>query len=47
MELDRKAINTALAKAIAYHQCHKQKERDEWAKKLIELLEAQSILRRD
>jgi Tfp pilus assembly major pilin PilA len=43
--IDRKAVSTALAKAIAYKQCDKQKEAEEWAKKVVELLECANILK--
>lgn len=43
--MDRSEINRALAKAIAYKNCNKQTEAEQWAKKLIELLECADILR--
>lgn len=42
--IDRKETSRALAKATAYQQCGKQEEAEEWAKKLIELLECGGIL---
>lgn len=42
--LDRSEINRALAKAIAYKQCGKDDEAEEWGRKLIELLELEEIL---
>jgi hypothetical protein len=43
--LDRSAINQALAKAIAYKNCGKEQEAAEWAIKLIELLQLKQILK--
>jgi hypothetical protein len=43
--MDRSEISRALAKAIAYKNCGKQSEAEQWAKKLIELLECADILR--
>ena len=43
--MDRSAINTALAKAMAYKQCGKQADAEMWARKLIKLLEMSNILR--
>jgi hypothetical protein len=45
IKMDRSEINRALAKAIAYKNCNKQTEAEQWAKKLIELLECADILR--
>ena len=45
MQIDRSAINTALAKAIAYKQCGKELEAEQWAQKLIRLLELSQILK--
>lgn len=42
---NRKTINTALAKAIAYKNCGKEKEAAEWAVKLIKALELSQILK--
>lgn len=44
-DIDRKAINTALAKAIAYKQCGKDAEAAEWARSLVVLLGSAEILR--
>lgn len=44
MTLDRSKIATALAKAIAYKQCGKQQEAEQWARELITLLECANIL---
>ena len=43
--LNRSEVNQALAKAIAYKQCGKAAEAQEWARKLIRLLELAEILR--
>lgn len=42
--LDRSQINRALAKAIAYKQCGKDRESAVWAAELVRLLEATDIL---
>ncbi len=44
-QIDRSAINQALAKAIAYKQCGKDVEAAQWATKLVELLGAHEILK--
>lgn len=46
MTIDRSATAQALAKAIAYKSCGKDKEAANWAIKLVELLECAEILRR-
>lgn len=43
--LDRSAINQALAKAIAYKNCGKDQDAAIWAVKLITLLELKHILK--
>ena len=43
--IDRPEVSRALAKAIAYKQCGKDKDAEEWAIKLIRLLELSSILK--
>jgi hypothetical protein len=43
--MDRSAINRALAKAMAYKQCGKQSDAEQWARELVRLLECQGILR--
>jgi hypothetical protein len=43
--LDRSEIARALAKAIAYKQCGKDRDADAWARKLVELLECSNILK--
>lgn len=45
MSIDRSAASQALAKAIAYKQCGKQEAAEEWARKLVELLECAEILK--
>lgn len=42
--IDRSEINRALAKAIAYKACGKQREAELWAARLVELLECADIL---
>ena len=43
--IDRSEVSRALAKAIALKNCGKDKEAEEWAKKLIYLLECADILK--
>lgn len=43
--IDRVEVSRALAKAIAYKNCGKDQEAEEWAIKLIRLLECASILK--
>ncbi len=45
MSIDRSEVSRALAKAIAFKNCNKQAEAEEWARKLIRLLECADILR--
>jgi hypothetical protein len=47
MSIDRSEVSRALAKAVAYANCGKQAEAEAWARKLVEMLECASILRRD
>ena len=42
--MDRSEINRALAKAIAYKQCGKHAKSAAWAMKLVDMLEASSII---
>jgi hypothetical protein len=42
---DRQKINQALAKAIAYKNCGKEVDAEQWAIKLIQLLELKQILK--
>ncbi len=44
-QLDRSAIAQALAKAIAYKNCGKDKEANDWATKLVRMLECHEILK--
>jgi hypothetical protein len=43
--IDRSAVAQALAKAIAYKNCGKDSDAEQWARKLIRLLECHNILR--
>lgn len=43
--IDRAEVSRALAKAIAYKNCNKDQEAEEWARKLIKLLEMANILK--
>lgn len=43
--MNRSEISRALAKAIAYAQCGKQREAEQWARELVKLLECEGILR--
>jgi hypothetical protein len=45
MTINRSEVNRALAKAIAYKQCGKDREAEKWAETLIYLLECGKILR--
>jgi hypothetical protein len=45
MTIDRSEVSRALAKAIAYKQCGKQRDAEEWAAKLVKLLECAEILK--
>lgn len=42
--IDRSEVNRALAKALAYKQCGKDHKADQWAARLVKLLEANRIL---
>lgn len=42
--IDRSEVNRALAKALAFKGCGKDAEAEEWARKLVELLECADIL---
>ena len=44
MNIDRSAAAQSLAKAIAYKQCGKQAEAEQWARRLVEQLECADIL---
>ena len=43
--IDRSEVSRVLAKAVAYKQCGKQEQAEEWARRLVELLECADILR--
>ncbi len=43
--VDRSEVSRALAKAIAYKQCGKDREAEEWAIRLVKLLECANILK--
>lgn len=43
--IDRSAVAQALAKAIAYKNCGKDRDANDWARKLVELLECADILK--
>lgn len=43
--IDRSEVNRALAKAIAYKQCGKDRDAEHWARQLVKLLECADILR--
>lgn len=45
MSIDRSEVARALAKAIAYKRCGKDRDAEVWARKLVELLECADILR--
>jgi hypothetical protein len=42
--IDRSEVSRALAKAIAYKQCGKDRDAELWARRLVELLECAAIL---
>ena len=42
--MDRSAISTAVAKALAYKNCGKDEAADQWAVELVELLGCEGIL---
>jgi hypothetical protein len=43
--IDRSAAAQALAKAIAYKQCGKDSDAEEWAARLVRILECAEILK--
>jgi hypothetical protein len=45
--INRSEVNRALAKAIAYKQCGKDRDATIWAAKLVRLLECAEILNDD
>lgn len=42
--INRVAVNTALAKAIAYKQCGQDYAAEQWAREVVRLLECSEIL---
>lgn len=44
MSIDRSEVSRALAKAIAYKNCGKDTDAQDWARKLVQLLECAEIL---
>jgi hypothetical protein len=42
--IDRSEVNRALAKAIAYKQCGKDRKAEAWAAELVRLLECAAII---
>lgn len=42
--IDRIEVSRALAKAIAYKNCGNDEKAEEWARRLVELLECAEIL---
>lgn len=45
MSIDRSEVSRALAKAIAYKNCGKDREAEAWARTLVKLLECAEILK--
>jgi hypothetical protein len=45
MITDRAAVAQALAKAIAYKNCGKDREAEDWARRLVNLLQCADILK--
>lgn len=45
MSIDRAEVSRALAKALAYKACGKDRDAEDWARKLVELLECADILK--
>lgn len=43
--INRSEVSRALAKAIAYKSCGKDREAEEWARVLVRLLECADILK--
>lgn len=43
--IDRSAAAQALAKAIAFKQCGKDREAEDWAARLVRILECADILK--
>ena len=47
MNLDRKELNRALAKAIAYKECGSQRKAEMWAARLLYLLDVMDVANQD
>ena len=47
MGIDRSEVSRALAKSIAFKNVGKHKEAEDWARKLVKLLECADILKGD
>lgn len=45
MTIDRSEVARAVAKALAFKACGKDQEAEEWARKLVHLLECADILK--
>jgi len=45
--IDRSEVNRALAKALAYAECGKKAQAEQWAARLVELLQCANVLRTD
>ena len=43
--IDRSEVSRAVAKAIAFKNCGKDREAEQWARELVRLLECAEILR--
>jgi hypothetical protein len=43
--IDRSEVSRAVAKAVAYKQCGKDRDAEQWARQLVRLLECADILR--
>ena len=46
-EIDRSEVSRALAKAIAYKNCGKDMDAEQWARELVKLLQCANILREE
>lgn len=44
-DINRSEVSRSLAKAIAYKNCGKDQEANEWARKLVEQLKCSDILK--
>ena len=43
--IDRSEVSRAVAKAISFKQCGKDRDAEQWARELVRLLECADILR--